>query len=139
VVIEKPVACGKLVARGGKVIGSLGIADVVRGESSAAIAVLHQMGIRTVLLTGDTSAIAQDVGRQLHIDDVRAELLPHQKVEQIKKLRGEGRKVAMVGDGINDAPALVEANVGVAMGGGTDVARESADIVLIGNDLPEVC
>ncbi|HEY8748403.1 MAG TPA: cation-translocating P-type ATPase [Tepidisphaeraceae bacterium] len=123
------------VARGGKVIGSLGIADVVRGESSAAIAVLHQMGIRTVLLTGDTSAIAQDVGRQLHIDDVRAELLPHQKVEQIKKLRGEGRKVAMVGDGINDAPALVEANVGVAMGGGTDVARESADIVLIGNDL----
>jgi heavy metal translocating P-type ATPase len=123
------------VARSGRIIGSLGIADVVRSESKAAIAMLQQMGIRTVLLTGDTSVIAQDVGKQLNIQDVRAELLPHQKVEQIKSLRAEGRNVAMVGDGINDAPALVEANVGVAMGGGTDVARESADIVLIGNDL----
>lgn len=123
------------VARGGRVIGSLGIADVVRSESAAAITALQQMGIRTILLTGDTSAIARDVGRQLGIEDVRAELLPHQKVEQIKKLRSEGRRVGMVGDGINDAPALMEANVGVAMGGGTDVARESADIVLIGNDL----
>lgn len=123
------------VARGGRLIGSLGIADVVREQSTAAIAALHRAGIRTVLLTGDATAIAQDVARQLHIDDVRAELLPHQKVEQIEQLRAEGRKVAMVGDGVNDAPALTEANVGVAMGGGTDVARECADIVLIGNDL----
>lgn len=123
------------VARAGRLIGSLDIADVVREHAAAAIKALHQAGIRTVLLTGDNAAVAHDIAQQLQIDDVRAELLPHQKVEQIKELRAEGRKLAMVGDGINDAPALTEANVGVAMGGGTDVARECADIVLIGNDL----
>jgi Cd2+/Zn2+-exporting ATPase/Cu+-exporting ATPase len=124
-----------LVGRGGRLIGMLGIADVVRPESAAAIADLRRMGMDTVLLTGDSPAIAQDVGRQLGMRDVRAGLLPDQKVAVIQSLRAKGRKVVMIGDGINDAPALAQADVGVAMGAGTDVARESADIVLIGNDL----
>ena len=93
------------------------------------------MGLRTVLLTGDTEAIAQAVGKRLGLDEAHAGLLPDEKVAKIKALRAAGRRVAMVGDGINDAPALAEAGVGVAMGSGTDVARESADVVLLGNDL----
>ena len=93
------------------------------------------MGIRTVLLTGDSRRIADAVGRELGIEEVGAELLPEDKVSRVKALVAEGRRVAMLGDGINDAPALMEAHVGVAMGSGTDVARESADVVLLGNDL----
>jgi Cd2+/Zn2+-exporting ATPase/Cu+-exporting ATPase len=93
------------------------------------------MGIRIVLLTGDAKAIAQSVGRQLGIVEIEAELLPQDKVARIQTLIGQHRKVAMVGDGVNDAPALMEADVGVAMGSGTDVARESAQIMLLGNDL----
>jgi heavy metal translocating P-type ATPase len=126
-----------IVARGGRVVGILAVADVIRPDARVAIASLHAMGLRTVLLTGDAASIAGVVARQLGIDDVQAELLPEQKVERVKAMRAERRQVAMVGDGINDAPALTEANVGVAMGAGTDVARESADIVLIGNDLPK--
>ena len=124
-----------LVARGGRMLGTIGVADVLRPDAAQAIASLHAMGLRTVLLTGDTQAVADSVARGLGIDDVQAELLPEHKAERVKTLRTQGRNVAMVGDGINDAPALTEANVGVAMGAGTDVARESADIVLIGNDL----
>lgn len=124
-----------IVARGGRVLGALAVADVIRPDAGRAIAALHAMGLRTVLLTGDAVRIASAVAQQLGIDDVQAELLPYQKVERVKAQRAKGRQVAMVGDGINDAPALTEANVGVAMGAGTDVARESADIVLIGNDL----
>jgi len=124
-----------LVARAGLMLGTIGVADVLRPEAAQAVASLHAMGIRTVLLTGDTQAVAASVARELGIDDVQAELLPEHKVERVKGLRTQGRNVAMVGDGINDAPALTEANVGVAMGAGTDVARESADIVLIGNNL----
>jgi Cd2+/Zn2+-exporting ATPase/Cu+-exporting ATPase len=93
------------------------------------------MGLRTVLLTGDAAAIALEAGKQLGIDQVEAELLPTEKVARIETLMAVGRKVAMIGDGINDAPALTQANVGVAMGSGIDVARESADVVLLGNDL----
>ena len=93
------------------------------------------MGLRTILLTGDAAAIAKAIGKQLGIDQVQAELLPDEKVARIESFMAMGKKVVMIGDGINDAPALTQANVGVAMGSGTDVARESADVVLLGNDL----
>jgi Cd2+/Zn2+-exporting ATPase/Cu+-exporting ATPase len=124
-----------LVARGGTCLGTLLIADTVRPEARSAMRHLRRLGIQTVLLTGDTRAVGEAVGRDLEVDDVRTELLPEQKVAAVRDLRAVGKTVAMVGDGVNDAPALVEAAVGVAMGSGTDVARESADIVLLGNDL----
>ena len=124
-----------LVARGGRLLGALRIADVLRPEAAEAVTALRRMGIRTLLLTGDSAAIAAAVGTELGIDEVAAGLLPEQKLERIKALLAEGKKVVMVGDGINDAPALTQASVGVAMGTGTDVARESADAVLLGNDL----
>jgi Cd2+/Zn2+-exporting ATPase/Cu+-exporting ATPase len=96
---------------------------------------MKKMGLRLVLLTGDAGPIARSVGNQLGMDEIDAELLPEHKVERIKALIRQGRRVAMVGDGVNDAPALMQANVGVAMGSGTDVARESAQIMLLGNDL----
>ena len=124
-----------LVARDGRLLGAIAIADTVRPEARRAIAALGKMGIRSVLLTGDTKSVGEMVARELGINEVEAELLPEMKLHRIKSLVAEGRVVAMVGDGINDAPALAEASVGVAMGSGTDVARESADIVLLGNDL----
>jgi Cd2+/Zn2+-exporting ATPase/Cu+-exporting ATPase len=124
-----------LVGRNGRLLGSLHIEDTLRPKAVRAVAALRTMGLRTVLLTGDTQAIALAVGKRLGLDEVHAGLLPDQKVAKIKALRAAGRRVAMVGDGINDAPALTEASVGVAMGSGTDVARESADVVLLGNDL----
>ena len=123
------------VARGGQVLGSIRIADVLRPEAKHAVAAMRGMGLRTVLLSGDTQAATTSVGRDLGVDEMVGELLPEQKAKWVRELRGKARKVAMVGDGINDAPALVEADVGIAMGSGTDVARESADIILIGNDL----
>jgi Cd2+/Zn2+-exporting ATPase/Cu+-exporting ATPase len=124
-----------LVARTGRLLGALEVADKLRPEAIAAVAQLKQMGIRTILLTGDSRSIAQSVGSQLGIDEIEAELLPQDKVSRIQTLVRQHRKVAMVGDGVNDAPALMEADVGVAMGSGTDVARESAQIMLLGNDL----
>jgi Cd2+/Zn2+-exporting ATPase/Cu+-exporting ATPase len=124
-----------LVARGGCFMGALEVADVVRPEAAAAIAEIARMGIRTVLLTGDAMSIAQDVGSRLGVDEVLAALLPEQKLDKVRALQGAGKQVAMVGDGVNDAPALAQADVGIAMGSGTDVARESADVVLLGNDL----
>jgi Cd2+/Zn2+-exporting ATPase/Cu+-exporting ATPase len=124
-----------LVGRNGRLLGSLHIEDALRPEAVKAVAALRRMGLRTVLLTGDVAAIAQVVGTQLGLDEVHPQLLPDEKVAKIKSLRAAGKRVAMVGDGINDAPALSEANVGVAMGSGTDVARECADVVLLGNDL----
>ena len=123
------------VARGGKVLGSIRIADVLRPEAKAAVAAMRQIGLRTVLLSGDTRSVTWSVGQDLGVDEAVGELLPDQKAEWVRALRGKNHKVAMVGDGINDAPALVEANVGIAMGSGTDVARESADVILIGSDL----
>jgi Cd2+/Zn2+-exporting ATPase/Cu+-exporting ATPase len=123
------------VARGGRFLGALEVADVVRPEAAGAIAAIRRMGMRTVLLTGDAFSVAQEVGARLGVDEVLAELLPEQKLARVRELQAAGKKVAMVGDGINDAPALAQANVGIAMGSGTDVARESADVVLLGNDL----
>lgn len=124
-----------LVARAGVFLGAIVIADQVRPEARQAVSKIQAMGIRTVLLTGDALRVAEAVSRQLGIPEVAADLLPEEKRERVQRLIAEGRMVAMVGDGINDAPALVEAQVGVAMGSGTDVARESADVVLLGNDL----
>jgi Cu+-exporting ATPase len=123
------------VARDGRLLGAIVVGDTVRPEAKRAIEALNRMGIRSVLLTGDTQPVAEMVARELGISEVEADLLPEIKLERIKSLVAAGRIVAMVGDGINDAPALAEASVGVAMGSGTDVARESADVVLIGNDL----
>jgi heavy metal translocating P-type ATPase len=123
------------VARDGQLLGSIRIADVLRPEAKNAVAAMRQMGLKTVLLSGDALSVTSSVGRDLGVDEAVGELLPEQKAKWVSDLRGKGRKVAMIGDGINDAPALVEANVGIAMGSGTDVARESADVILIGSDL----
>jgi heavy metal translocating P-type ATPase len=124
-----------LVARAGRLLGAIDVTDVVRREARAAVSAIRAMGLRTLLFTGDTEAIATSVGAEIGVDVIQAELLPHDKVDRVKALLADGRTVAMVGDGINDAPALVEASVGIAMGSGTDVTRESADVMLIGNDL----
>jgi heavy metal translocating P-type ATPase len=123
------------VARDGRLLGSIVVADTVRPEAKRAIEALHRMGIRTVLLTGDARPVATAVGSALGIKDIEAELLPEDKQARVRTLVAQKLNVAMVGDGVNDAPALAEANVGVAMGSGTDVAQESADVVLLGNDL----
>jgi heavy metal translocating P-type ATPase len=126
------------VARAGQVLGSIRIADVLRAEAKNAIAAMRQMGLKTVLLSGDTQAATSSVGRDLGVDEAVGGLLPEQKAKWVTELRSKGHSVAMVGDGINDAPALVEANVGIAMGSGTDVARESSDVILIGSDLSKL-
>jgi heavy metal translocating P-type ATPase len=123
------------VARNGQVLGMIAVADTVRPEAKEAIDALKKMGIRAILLTGDSKDVADAVARQLGIVEVVAEALPEDKLARIREFVKSGRVVAMIGDGVNDAPALVEASVGVAMGSGTDVARESADVVLLGNDL----
>lgn len=130
-----PQASEVYVACAGVCLGAIVIADSVRPEAQQAVAAIHAMGIRTVLLTGDARAVADVVARQLGIAEVVAEVLPDDKRQRVRHLVTEGRTVAMVGDGVNDAPALIEAQIGVAMGSGTDVARESADVVLLGNDL----
>ncbi len=124
-----------LVARGGRYCGSIVVTDQLRPSAAPAVKALGEMDIKVVLLTGDNKAAAETVAGQLGIIEVYSELLPEQKTAFIAEQVKKGRTVAMLGDGINDAPALSEATVGVAMGAGTDVARESADVVLIGNDL----
>jgi len=124
-----------MVASGGQVLGSIRMADVLRSEATAAVREMKTLGLRTILLTGDRKEIAEATAKELGVDEVESELLPDQKVARVRELRAQGKIVAMVGDGVNDAPALMESNVGVAMGSGTDVARESASVVLLGNDL----
>ena len=123
------------VAADGKAAGLLGVADPVKGTTPEAIRQLHEEGIRIVMLTGDSKTTAEAVAGKLGIDEVLAEVLPEQKADAVKRLQGEGRIVAMAGDGINDAPALAQAQVGIAMGTGTDVAMESAGVTLVKGDL----
>jgi heavy metal translocating P-type ATPase len=126
------------VAQEGKFLGTLVVADTLRPEATKAIADLKSMGLKTVLLTGDSKSVANDIGGKLGVDEIAAELLPEEKLEFVSKLTKARHNVVMVGDGVNDAPALMEATVGVAMGAGTDVARESANVVLIGDDLSKL-
>ncbi len=119
----------------GKLAGMLGVADPIKETSLEAIRALHEEGLKIIMLTGDSRTTALAVAKALGIDDVIAEVLPEQKAEAIKKLQAEGKKVAMAGDGINDAPGLAQAEVGIAMGTGTDVAMEAADVTLVKGDL----
>ena len=124
-----------LMAVDGQPVGLLGVADPIRASTPEAIRALHAEGLRIVMLTGDSRATAEAVARQLRIDEVYAEVLPQDKHAVVRRLHEEGRTVAMAGDGVNDAPALAAAQVGVAMGSGTDVAMESAGVTLVRSDL----
>jgi heavy metal translocating P-type ATPase len=126
------------VAQEGEFLGTFVVADTLRPEATKAIQDLKSMGLKTVLLTGDSKAVADDIGGKLGVDEIAAELLPEDKLAFVSRLTAARHNVVMVGDGVNDAPALMKATVGVAMGAGTDVARESANVVLIGNDLAKL-
>jgi Cu2+-exporting ATPase len=120
------------------VLGALAVEDEIRPESREAVEELHRLGMRVAMITGDSKAVAESVARRIGIDDVAAEVLPADKASAIKRFQAGGKRVAMIGDGVNDAPALVTANVGVAIGAGTDVAVESAGIVLVRSDPRDV-
>jgi Cu+-exporting ATPase len=123
------------VAVDGKAAGLLAAADPIKSSTKQAVETLRRSGLRLLMLTGDNRATAEVIARELGIDEFQAEVLPHTKSETVAKLQRQGRVVAMAGDGVNDAPALVRANVGIAMGTGTDVAMESGDITLVKGDL----
>lgn len=122
----------------GRAVGLLAVSDTLKEHSKEAVETLQKMGLKVVMLSGDTRRTAEAIGKQLGIDEVIAEVVPAQKVEEIRKLQDQGKFVAMVGDGINDAPAITQANVGIAIGSGTDVAIEAGDIVLVKDDPRDV-
>jgi len=121
-----------------RLVGAIALADVIRKESYDAVARLKQMGIQCMMVTGDAAPVAKSVAKELGLDDYFAEVLPDQKVEKVREVKARGLTVAMIGDGVNDAPALVESDLGIAIGAGTDVAIESADVVLVRSDPRDV-
>jgi len=123
---------------GNRVLAVFAVADAIRPESREAIQRLHQQGLEVLMLTGDSRAVADAVGKELGIDSVLAEVLPEGKARTIEELKARGKRVAMVGDGVNDAPALLTADVGIAIGAGTDVAVEAGDVVLVRSDPRDV-
>jgi Cu2+-exporting ATPase len=126
------------LVEGQTVLAAFAVADAIRPESAEAVARLHRLGLRVAMLTGDARPVADAVARELGIDTVLAQVLPEQKAARIEELQRQGNRVAMVGDGVNDAPALVTADVGIAIGAGTDVAVEAGDVVLIRSDPRDV-
>ena len=122
------------VASGGKIVGLIAIADATRPTSAATVVALQERGVKVAMITGDNAGTAKRIADELGIDIVLADVLPGDKAAKIRELQSEGRRVGMVGDGVNDAPALTQADVGFAIGAGTDVAIESADVVLMKSD-----
>jgi Cu+-exporting ATPase len=136
--LEEEAKTAMLLAVDGNIMGALAVADTLKEDSVQAIGELERMGIKTTMLTGDNSRTAEAIAKKVGISRVLAEVLPDQKVKEIQRLQENGETVAMVGDGINDAPALTAANVGIAIGTGTDIAIESADVTLVRGDLSGV-
>lgn len=135
---KTPIIFGEENDNKNRILGIVAVADVVKNTSKQAISKLKSMGIKVIMLTGDNKITAQGIGQELELDEIIAEVLPQDKEKVISNLKADGHKVAMVGDGVNDAPALVSADVGIAISNGTDVAIESADIILMRNDLLDV-
>jgi len=136
--LEREGKTAMLVALDGKYAGMLAVADTIKATSKEAVSRLKEMGLEVMMITGDNRQTAQAIAMQAGIDHVIAEVLPEGKAEEVKKLQQQGKKVAMVGDGINDAPALALADIGMAIGTGTDVAMEAADITLMRGDLMSI-
>jgi Cu+-exporting ATPase len=136
--LEEQAKTAMLVAVAGEAAGIIAVADPIKEDSKKAIAALKEFGMMPIMITGDNERTARAVADEVGIDRVMAEVPPDQKVDQVSALQAEGRTVAMVGDGINDAPALAQADVGIAIGTGTDVAIEAADVTLIGGSLASV-